>query len=574
MTADIESPPRVLIIGGGSTGCGIARDLSQRGVSVILVERGNLTHGTTGRMHGLLHSGARYAVSDPASAKECIDENRILRNIAGHCIEETGGLFVKQPTDSASYFDEKVAGCQKVGIPVTILSSESVQTREPLLASDIERAIAVPDAAIDPFRLCVANALDAESNGASILTHTTVTDIILDENEVTGVEVEYGADTVKRCPGPTGQTEVIDVDHVINATGAWVGKIASLAELDVSVRPSKGVMTVTNIRQVDTVINRCRPKGDADIIVPHETTCILGTTDEEIADPDDITETHDEVEFLIDELAEVIPKLADARTLRSFWGVRPLYDPSIQSAAETTDISRGFHIIDHAQRDGLEGMTTIVGGKLTTYRLMAEKVANHVCTQFKIDAKCKTAETPLPGSDEIETLHRAMDEFGLRSPITRRSHERLGSYTDEILSTNKPNPVICECEAVTAAEVQHAINNVGSDLNAVRIRTRASMGNCQGCFCIHRMGTLLADEYDAETIAQAQQTLISERWRGQRFALWGMQLAQAMLSILVHDVTMNQSATYSNISETIPFDAYDTGPMEAKSSPKNENDGS
>ena len=76
----------VLVVGGGSTGTGIARDLAMRGVDVTLVEQGNLTHGTTGRMHGLLHSGGRYAVADQASATECIEENRVLRDIASHCV--------------------------------------------------------------------------------------------------------------------------------------------------------------------------------------------------------------------------------------------------------------------------------------------------------------------------------------------------------------------------------------------------------------------------------------------------------------------------------------------------------
>ncbi len=104
----------VLVIGGGSTGCGIARDLAMRGLEVTLVERGNLTDGTTGRMHGLLHSGGRYAVSDQASATECIEENQILRDIAGHCVEETSGLFVQRPEDPDAYFEEKTRGVSRL----------------------------------------------------------------------------------------------------------------------------------------------------------------------------------------------------------------------------------------------------------------------------------------------------------------------------------------------------------------------------------------------------------------------------------------------------------------------------
>ncbi|MFC6767140.1 FAD-dependent oxidoreductase, partial [Natrinema soli] len=137
MATDTE----VLVLGGGSTGCGIARDLARRGLEVTLVERGTLTDGTTGRMHGLLHSGGRYAVSDRASARECIEENEVLREIAGHCVEETGGLFVQRPEDSDDYFREKLEGCRKCGIPARVLSGAEAREVEPHLAADVKRAI-------------------------------------------------------------------------------------------------------------------------------------------------------------------------------------------------------------------------------------------------------------------------------------------------------------------------------------------------------------------------------------------------------------------------------------------------
>ena len=89
----------VLVIGGGATGTGIARDLAMRGVDVTLVDRGGLGGGTSGRSHGLLHSGARYAEADAEGAEECIVENRTLRDIAGACVRETGGLFVRLDGD-------------------------------------------------------------------------------------------------------------------------------------------------------------------------------------------------------------------------------------------------------------------------------------------------------------------------------------------------------------------------------------------------------------------------------------------------------------------------------------------
>jgi glycerol-3-phosphate dehydrogenase len=544
----IRSRTEVLVIGGGSTGCGIARDLAMRGVDVTLAEQGNLTHGTTGRMHGLLHSGGRYAVSDRESARECIEENRVLREIAAHCVEETGGLFVKRPADSEAYFEEKLAGCRACDIPAEVLSGAEARAVEPYLAPDIERAIAVPDGAVDPFRLCVANAASAERHGGRVLTHAPVTDLLVEAGEVVGAELRH-----ERGPH-AGTTETIEADHVVNATGAWAGRLGEMAGVDIGVRPSKGVMTIMNVRQVDTVVNHCRPKGDADIIVPHETTCILGTTDEEVRDPEDYPEERWEVDLVIDELSKLVPILADARTIRSFWGVRPLYEPPEVGSEDPTDITRDFFLLDHAERDSLPGMTSIVGGKFTTYRMMAESIADHVCAKLGVRASCETADVPLPGSEDFSVLRDYMAEFGLRSPVGRRSVQRLGSRADAVLETDAPNPVLCECEAVTRAEVRDAITESGTDLNAVRIRTRASMGNCQGGFCCHRLASELHPDHDAATARASLDELYEERWKGERHALWGEQLSQAALNHALHAATLNRDRT-----ETPDWDAFDGG---------------
>ncbi|MFT4947064.1 MAG: glycerol-3-phosphate dehydrogenase [Natronomonas sp.] len=554
----MAATPHVVVVGGGSTGTGIARDLSMRGVEVTLLEQGTLTHGTTGRMHGLLHSGGRYAVTDRASAEECIEENRVLREIAGHCVEMTGGLFVKRSEDSAEYFREKLAGCRECGIPAEVISGEQAREMEPHLAADIEKAITVPDGAVDPFRLVVANAASARGHGARIETHSTVTDLVVEDGDVVGVEVEHASGSDKRVHGTEGGTEEIRADYVVNATGAWAGRIGEMAGVDIEVRPSKGVMTIMNVRQVDTVINRCKPKGDADIVVPHETTAILGTTDVEVDDPEEYPERQWEVDMMIDTLSELVPILAEARTIRSFWGVRPLYEPPDVGSDDPTDITRDYFLLDHEDRDGRAGMTSIVGGKLTTYRMMAEEISDHVCAKFGIDADCHTADVPLPGSEEFSVLREYMDEFGLRSPIGRRSVERLGSRADEVLQTDDPNPVVCDCEGVTRAEVHDAIEAAGSDLNAVRIRTRASMGNCQGGFCCHRLANELSRESGEVPTRRAWDELLQERWKGQRHALWGEQLSQAALNYALQATTQNRDHDPADGAD-IDFTAFDGG---------------
>jgi glycerol-3-phosphate dehydrogenase len=549
----------VLVVGGGSTGAGIVRDLAMRGVDVTLVEKGNLTNGTTGRSHGLLHSGARYAVSDPASAEECIAENRVLRDIADHCVEMTGGLFVQLGTDSDDYFERKLAACREQGIPAEALSGEEARAVEPYLSPEIERAIRVPDGAVDPFRLTVANAAAARERGARIETHAEVQDLLVRGGRVVGVQVRHESGPGPRNHGGSPSTETITAEHVVNAAGPWAGKLAAMAGATVEVRPSKGAMVVTNCRQLDTVVNRCRPTDDGDIVVPHETTAILGTTSVEVDDPDDYPEEEWEVDLLIEEGAAMVPVLAESRIVRSFWGVRPLYEPPERGTRDSKDVTRDFFVLDHADRDDLAGFTTVVGGKFTTYRLMAEAVTDRVCARLGVEAPCRTAEIPLPGSDNPAELDAHMEAFGLRSPVARRSRQRLGSRAGEVLETEEPNPVVCDCEAVTRAEVRDAIDESGTDLNAVRLRTRASMGTCQGGFCAHRMAALLHPDHDEPTVRKSCQDLLDERWKGERHALWGEQLSQAALNYALHATTMNRDRDPADADDGIDFDAFDAG---------------
>ena len=156
----------VIIIGGGITGAGTARDCAMRGLRVLLVEKYDFTNGATGRNHGLLHSGARYAVTDGESAKECIQENMTLRKIARHCVDETDGLFITLPEDDLNYQATFVESCRKAGIRADVISPEEARRIEPAVNPDLIGAVRVPDASIDPFRLTTANIIDARRRGA------------------------------------------------------------------------------------------------------------------------------------------------------------------------------------------------------------------------------------------------------------------------------------------------------------------------------------------------------------------------------------------------------------------------
>jgi glycerol-3-phosphate dehydrogenase len=390
----------VLVVGGGATGAGIARDLALRGVEVTLVERGALAGGTSGRSHGLLHSGARYAESDPEGAAECLDENRILRETAGACVRETDGLFVSLAEDDPGYFAEKRAACESVGIPVETLDGNRARELVPDLSPTVERALRVPDAVVSPSRLVAANAADARASGATVHTNAPVEGIETADGRVTAVAV--GGRVDRR----------LEPDYVVNATGPFAGSVAAMAGVDVDMDPTRGVMVSVEYDGLGPVLNRCREPADGDIVVPHEREAVLGTTSVPVGDPEDYPTEDWEVETSVAECAAMLPPVADAPVRRTWWGVRPLYGPEEAERGER-GISRGFFVLDH---DAVGNMASVVGGKLTTYRAMAAATADLVCERLGVDAAATTADRPLPGADDPGRLDEFVAEFGGPGP--------------------------------------------------------------------------------------------------------------------------------------------------------------
>jgi len=392
----------VLVVGGGATGTGIARDLALRGVDVTLAERGGISSGTSGRSHGLLHSGARYAEADRVGAEECIEENMILRDIAGACIRDTGGLFVQLAEDDAEYFERKRAACEDIGIETEVMDGDAARELVPDLADDVERAMWVPDGAIYPSRLCAANAADAEDHGATVYPHGPLESLTVEDNHVTSATLGGDAD------------DTVEPDYVVNAAGAWAGKVAAMAGLDVQMAPSRGVMVSVEYDGLEPVLNRCRDPDDGDIVVPHEHEAVLGTTSVPVSDPDDYETAEWEIEKSIAECADMLPTVADAPVVREWWGVRPLYAPD-EGDGNRRGISRGFFTLDHTE-EGVSNMLSVVGGKLTTYRQMAEAATDEVCASLGVEADCETATRSLPAVDDPAALDELVTRYDGQGP--------------------------------------------------------------------------------------------------------------------------------------------------------------
>ncbi|HEX9091768.1 MAG TPA: FAD-dependent oxidoreductase, partial [Anaerolineales bacterium] len=255
----------VLVIGGGATGTGILRDLAQRGFACLLVERRDLAYGTTGRYHGLLHSGARYAVKDPLAARECIEENQILRRIMPQCIEDTGGFFVLTAQDDPAYVPLFLNGCKQAGIPAEDVDLAQMLKQEPLLDSQIQQCFRVPDGSADSFMAADLNAESARQYGAKVLTYHEIRNLSTKSTPSGLFSPVIGA----LCHDLVKDEDVqVDASLVINACGAWAGKVARLAGIRLQMLPGKGTMLALNHRVVNTVINRCRMPSDGDILVP------------------------------------------------------------------------------------------------------------------------------------------------------------------------------------------------------------------------------------------------------------------------------------------------------------------
>jgi len=502
---------QVLIIGGGVTGTGLARDLALRGVQCILAEKGDINDGASGANHGLLHSGARYVSSDPGSAEECRKEGKLLKRLAPHCIEDTGGLFVAVEGDDERYVTDFPHLCSRCNIPVQALDIKEAREIEPALSDKLISAYMVEDASIDPFKLSMENISQAQDLGCTLHRYTKVTGFEKSNKHIRATCLLNML---------TGATFSIEAQQVVNATGAWAGVIAGLAGASIDMVYSKGSLLITHNRITERVVNRLRPSSDADILVPGGTVSVLGTTAVRIENLESIHPTVKEVDFILGESSAMLPVLETTRYIRAYAGVRPLVGS--QPSGDDRSVSRGFALLDHAE-DGLENFVTITGGKLTTYRLMAEKTADLVCRRLGVSRPCLTRTQPLPSTQPARWT-----EPGLAPKLWLRHHD-----PEDLL--------LCECEMVPKSAVDAIIDSIHEQkglpaLKAIALRSRIGKGTCQGTFCGVRITAYMYDqgELDSDQCLTNLREFLGERWRGQHPILWDRQLIQAELQEAMH----------------------------------------
>lgn len=462
----------VLVIGGGATGSGIARDLSIRGRGVMLMEKGDFCSGASGANHGLLHSGARYATSDPGSAKECALESKVLKKIAPCCIEDTGGWFID--LDGDGFLDKFLSECRGCGVEAEEVETAEACSFEPGLSPKLLAAVRVGDASVDPFQLVLSNITDARRNGALAMNYCRVMGFKMDQGRI--AEVTF--------IDPKGGRNKVKPEVVVNACGSESSAIASLASTQCETKLDKGSMVVLNGRVVNGVINRLRMPSDGDIIVPSHTSSIIGTTS--TAFDGSLVTSREEVEMLIREAALLVPEIAKARAIRAYSGLRPLLPEG-----EGRSCRRSFQVLDHSS-EGVENFISVIGGKLTTYRLMAEKVSDMVMSKLGEKGSCRTQRLQLP----------------------------------ELGSTLAHDGFACSCEQVGWRILQQAA--LSTDVNQISDlmrRTRAGMGFCQSAMCALKLSFALGKKAKPEGL----DSFLAERWKGIEPVASGDQLKQEVL---------------------------------------------
>ena len=376
-----KSMPKIVVIGGGATGSGVARDLVLRGYQTTLIESGNLGSGTSSRSHGMLQSGARYAVTETSFAAECYQERNIISKIFPKAVKLIGGFFISLPNDPEDYPEKFLKCCQIAKIPIEEIKIKEVLKNEKELNNNILRAFHVPDAIIHPTKLFELLAADIRAYGGKILTNHQV--ISIKKNKHVANVIVVGSNGIKSN---------IECDGIINAAGPWSNKVAKLISQNVELQLTRGCGIFFSGQLVNKAINRCRIPNNNDIMCPSEKESLWGTTSNVVYDPESPKTTPDEIEELLSGAEELFPNIRNYKSFRTWSGIRPLVKP--KKINKSLPLSRSHRVIDH-ESESLKIFLTICGGALTTHRLMAEDVVNKLGNKFGLGIECTSHVTPL-----------------------------------------------------------------------------------------------------------------------------------------------------------------------------------
>lgn len=495
----------VAVIGGGVNGTGVARDLSLRGLSVVLFERNDLAFGASGNNSGMIHGGVRYLRTNPSVTEQSCRDSGYIQRIAPFLLFRIpflmpiaaglkGRIMIELVDAYLRAYD--VYQPLKRGELHTRLDAQDLARLEPGLVGKNVGGLTFDEWGVDGARLCALNAVDAAAHGADVHVHTTVE------------RIERGPGAARDGAGDyvlvardllSGRARTARARVVVNASGAWAPITAALGKIATPrarVRPGKGVHVVYDRRLSNYAITAEAIDGRQIFLMPWQNVSMIGTTDDDyFGDLDDVVATSEEVRYLVQGVARVFPHIRTARAIGTYAGVRPTlyaYGPL------EDDLSREHAIVDHGA-DGAPGVYTMIGGKLASYRLFAEEMSTIVARSLAPNSRCTTHSSPLPGGDEVPDAIALAETHGITPVAARRLVFRHGARAHLVLERARRAPreraVVCACEPILEAEVRHVLREEHArTVDDVSRRTRLGLGGCGGMRCAVRCGQLVAEE--------------------------------------------------------------------------------
>lgn len=489
----------LIVIGGGIIGCGIARDAAMRGINTLLLEKDDFSYGTTSRSSRLIHGGLRYLRQlEFKLVRQDMREREVLLRIAPHLVHPLPFIIpIARPVDSAALpigmllydilsFDKSMPWHRRLS------KRETLELEPDLDIKGLTGSYLYYDCQA-PFteRLCLETALSAAENGARVLNHARVTGILRKGDTVCGVEVQ---DTL------TGERYQAKGKLVLNAAGPWVDNVTAMLHKGFKpmIRRTKGIHLL--VPQVSRHAVVCFAKSDGRLffIIPWQGYSLIGTTDTDYSgDCDTVHAEAPDVAYLLSETQRVFPSVKKEDIWYTIAGIRALAGDRSKKAS---DVTRAHRIVDHQHRHGIGGFISVLGGKITGYRAIAEEVVDMICHKLGKKAACRTAEIPLPGAPKVtqEKMEQVSRESGLAIETVAHLAALYGSRFLKIVSiATSSQPArqrICPHCPDILAEVEYSVKEEAALTlgDFLLRRSNAGLAHCQGLDAVETVAKEMA----------------------------------------------------------------------------------
>jgi glycerol-3-phosphate dehydrogenase len=510
----------VLVIGGGITGGGVALDAATRGYKVALVEKSDFASGTSSKSTKLVHGGIRYLPNfDFSLVHEALVERGLLLQNASFLVQPIGfvlpiykgdrhpvgmpfttpnGIGLNKMLDMGLWMYDRMAGRRNINHHRQLSRDEVLKIAPALVKQDLKDGFIYYDAQTNDARLTMTIIQTAARYGATIANYAEVTSLITENNQVTGVQIR---DKIGE------QDIIIRARYIVNATGVFVERIEALlgTESQIQVEPSKGVHLVLSretlqLQDKAIVLPETEDKRIL-FIVPWESRAIFGTTDTGTGDLDRPEAAEEDINYLLKYLNRYLSvQLTENDIISTYAGYRPLIKPRKQNRS-TARLSR-----THAVLEDRSGLITIVGGKLTTYRRMAQDTVDVISRRDGHQKPIHPTENlPLQGCAGWPTAQRELEkrgtQLGLNADVIEHLGHSYGANALAVLDLIDKNPTLSERLIADLpylkAEVIYACHNSMAMTPADILARRTSItleDHQRGLGVLEEIATMMAEE--------------------------------------------------------------------------------